>query len=62
MAGTFQTPIEPEGKRSSSKVWLIVLVVVVLCCLLVACGAAGYWLWENGDQLFEDLLAFSSFV
>jgi len=62
MAGTFQTPIEPETKKSSSKVWLIVLIIVVLCCLLVACGFAGYWLWENGDRLIQDWFAFSYLV
>jgi len=66
MAETIQTPMGDEGQGSSSKVWLIVLVVVlVLCCVVVACGAGGYWLWENGDQLLEELedwLALFAFV
>jgi hypothetical protein len=56
MAETIRSPMESEGQGSSSKVWLIVLVIVlVLCCVVVACGAGGYWLWENGDRLIEDL-------
>jgi hypothetical protein len=63
MADTIQPPVDSQGRGTSSRVWLIVLiVVVVLCCLIIACGAAGYWLWENGDELFQDWLAILSFI
>jgi hypothetical protein len=53
MAENMQASGNPETGGSSSKVWLIVVVVVVICCLCAACLGAGYWLWENGDELFE---------
>ena len=48
--------LEPEKKKKDYKVLIIVIVVAVimLCCCLVAV-LAGTWLWNNGDQLFEDL-------
>ena len=62
MSETIRPPVDNQGK-GSSKVWLIVLVVVVvLCCVLIACGGVGYWLWENGDELFQDWLAIFSFI
>jgi hypothetical protein len=63
MAETMQSPMDSQGRGSSSRVWLIVLVVVlVLCCVVIACGGAGYWLWENGDKLLEDWLAIFSYI
>jgi hypothetical protein len=56
MAETVKATPDTEVQGSSSKTWLIVLVVaLVLCCVVVVCGGAGYWLWENGDRLIEDI-------
>ena len=41
-------------KKSSSRWIIIVIVVVVVCCLCAALVGAGWWLWENGDELLED--------
>jgi hypothetical protein len=63
MSDTIQPPVNSQGRGSSSKVWLIVVIVaVVLCCVIIACGGAGYWLWENGDELFQDWLAIFPFI
>jgi hypothetical protein len=44
---------ESEEKSMDSKVWIIVAVVlVVLCCCCVLAGIGGWWLWNNGDELF----------
>jgi flagellar basal body-associated protein FliL len=44
---------ESEKKGMDSKVWIIIAVVlVVLCCCCVLAGFGGWWLWNNGDELF----------
>ena len=56
MAEEFGTPITPEEGKSKSRVWIIVVVIVVVllcCCCFSALGVS--WLWNNGDQLLEDL-------
>lgn len=63
MSETIRPPVDNQSGGKSSKVWLIVLVVVVvLCCAVVVCGGLGYWLWENGDELFKDWLAIFSYI
>lgn len=48
-------PLPPEQKKSS-KTWIIILIVVlVLCCLCTCLGYAGYWLYNNGDALMENI-------
>jgi hypothetical protein len=60
MAEEFGDPIAPEEGQSKNYLWIIIAVVVVVllcCCCFTAIG--GKWLWDNGDQLLEDLgLAF----
>lgn len=42
-----------EEKARDNKVWIIVaVVVVVLCCCCVIAGGAGWYLWNNGDEIF----------
>ena len=42
-----------DEKNGNSKVWIIVAVVlVVLCCCCVFVSLGGWWLWNNGDDLF----------
>lgn len=44
---------ESENEPKDKKVWVIVAVVlVVLCCCCVVAGAAGVYLWNNGDKIF----------
>jgi hypothetical protein len=63
MSDTVQPPVENQGPGTSSKTWLIILIVaVVLCCVIIACGGVGYYLWENGDEIFQDLLAIFPFI
>jgi flagellar basal body-associated protein FliL len=51
------TPIPPAAEPvqpRKSRTWLIILIVaVVLCCLCAAVGGGIWWLWNNGDQLFN---------
>jgi hypothetical protein len=51
-------PVQPEKK---SRTGLIIgIVVAVLCCCCLVFGGLGYWLWNNGDQLMQQLgMAFS---
>lgn len=54
MAQDFGTPITPpeEPRRTSNRNLIIaIIVIVVLCCCCAAIGA-GWYLWNNGDQIF----------
>jgi hypothetical protein len=63
MSDTIQPSMDNQGRGKSSKVWLIVvIVVVVLCCAVIACGGLGYYLYQNGDEIFRDWLAIFSFI
>jgi hypothetical protein len=43
---------EMEDKKDN-KIWIIIAVVaVLLCCCCAASIGLGYWLWNNGDDLF----------
>jgi len=42
---------EPVEKKS--KTWIIVaIVVIILCCSCLILGYGGWWLWNNGDEIF----------
>ncbi len=42
-----------EEEKSKSKLWLIVVIVLVLlCCMVAACGGVGWYLYQNGDEIF----------
>ena len=48
-----EAPMDVPGEQKDNKVWIIVgVVAVVLCCCCVAAGAAGVYLWNNGDEIF----------
>ena len=56
MAKEFDPIIAPEEGQSKSRIWIIVAVVVVIllcCCCFTAIG--GNWLWNNGDQLIDEM-------
>ena len=47
------TSLEETGAEKNNKLWIILAVVaVVLCCCCVVAGAAGMYLWNNGDEIF----------
>ena len=51
--GTPIPPVEEPPKKSNNTVLIIVIVVlIVLCCCCVLAGGAGFYLWNNGDQIF----------
>ena len=46
------TPLEEPKKKSNVPLIIAIVVIVLLCCCCAAAGA-GYYLWENGDQIFD---------
>ncbi len=56
MAEDFDPVITPEDGQAKSRTWVIVAVIVVIllcCCCFSAMGVS--WLWNNGDQLINEL-------
>ena len=54
---------EPVQEKKSNKIWIIVVVVVVIlgcCCLIGAYG--GWYLWNNGDEIFGLAARLSQFL
>lgn len=52
MAEEFGEPIA-AADGGNKRMWIIIaVVVVVLCCCCVAAGLGGWYLWENGDEIF----------
>ena len=43
---------EPPQKKPVALIVIVVVLVVLCCCCLFMLGA-GYWLWNNGDELFN---------
>ncbi len=46
-----------EQPKKNNKTLIIVIVAVILFLLLCCCIAAGIWLWNNGDQLIQEMSA-----
>ncbi len=47
------TPQPPApANKSNRTVIIVVVVLLVLCCCCVIFGGLGYWLWNNGDEMF----------
>jgi hypothetical protein len=42
---------EPKKKSNTTMIIAVVVVVVLCCCCLVG-GGLGYYLYNNGDELF----------
>jgi len=55
-------PPMPQGAKKSSKTWIIVLVVAIVLCCLCSCAAAGIYLWNNGDQIMNEMQIETSLV
>jgi hypothetical protein len=51
--GTTEPPFQ-EPRRTNRSIVITIIVLIVLCCCCAAI-LAGYWLWNNGDQLLEQL-------
>lgn len=45
-------PVEAPKKKSNTGLIIAIIVIVVLC-ICCSIGGVGYYLWENGDQLFN---------
>ena len=41
-----------EEKQSRPWLWIVIIGVVLFCCVCGGLGAAGWWLWTNGDEIF----------
>lgn len=50
-----ELPPQPEKKRNTTLIVVVVILVVLCCCCMIAAALSGAWLWNNGDQLLEDL-------
>lgn len=54
MSEDFGTPITPmEEPKKNNTVLIIAIVVIVLLCCCCAIVGAGYYLYINGDQIFN---------
>lgn len=53
------TPEEPK-KKSNTVLIIVIVVLIVLCCCCVFAGGIGWWLWNNGDALLEQMGSISS--
>lgn len=49
--GAYAPPPAPK-KNNTVLIIIIVAAVLLLCC---CCIAAGWFLWNNGDQILSDL-------
>jgi len=45
----------PPPAQSNSRTIIIIVVVVLLLCCCCALAGAGYWLYNNGDQIMREL-------
>jgi len=50
MSAPSPMPAEPQKKNNTPIIIAVVVVLVLCCCCAVAFG--GYYLYQNGDQLF----------
>jgi hypothetical protein len=48
-------PPVPGGAKKSNKTWIIVVVVLLVLCCLCSCAAIGVYLWNNGDQIMNEM-------
>jgi nitrate reductase NapE component len=48
-------PPFPSEKKKSNKTWIIILVVLLVLCCLCSCGGIGFYLWNNGDALMQEM-------
>jgi hypothetical protein len=47
-------PAKPAGGHRNT--WIIVIIIlVVLCCCCVVIGGVGYYLYQNGDQIMQNM-------
>jgi len=45
----------PEPPKKNNKTLIIILVVAAVLLLCCCCGTAGWFLWENGDDILYEL-------
>jgi hypothetical protein len=49
------TPGAPEPKKSRTGLIIGIVIVVLCCCCLIVGSMGAKWLWDNGDQLLQQL-------
>jgi hypothetical protein len=47
----------PDNRRRNMIIAVVVSAVLLCCCCFIV--VAGYWLWNNGDQLLQQLQGFA---
>ena len=45
--------LEEPKKKTNTALIVVIVILLVLCCLCLLAAGAGYWLWENGDAIFD---------
>ncbi len=55
--GSSATSPVVESPKKNNKTVIIIIVVIALVILLCCCIAFLIWLWNNGDQLIEQISA-----
>ncbi|MBN1537676.1 MAG: hypothetical protein JW908_13140 [Anaerolineales bacterium] len=53
MDQNFAPPPEEAPKKKSNTGLIIAIVVIVVLCFCCTIGGVGYYLWQNGDELFN---------
>ncbi|HWQ84077.1 MAG TPA: hypothetical protein VN363_05890 [Anaerolineales bacterium] len=46
-------PLEEPKRKTNTALIIVIVVLVILCCLCLVGGFGIYWLWENGDAIFN---------
>ncbi|MDY0019155.1 MAG: hypothetical protein RBT47_04050 [Anaerolineae bacterium] len=48
----YGSPVPPKKDNKTLIIILVVVALLILCC---CCSITGWYLWENGDQIIEEL-------
>lgn len=48
-----ELPPMSEPPKKNNKTWLIILIVVIVLCCCCSVVAGGWYLYSNGDEIFN---------
>lgn len=52
-----QPPLSPPPAKSNTRTIIIIVVVVLLLCCCCTLAGLGYYLYQNGDQIFGNSIS-----
>jgi len=52
-----QPPLSPPPAKSNTRTIIIIVVVVLLLCCCCSLAGLGYFLYQNGDQIFGNMIS-----